>query len=179
MQTNETKEASFLKLKLFQIGDKFSTYENALEFDNYTKKDILLYVSALWENGVPLSPMVQKYIQTYKELSASETTCGKDLMKLYSANYRACKSMIEKLPEFQEKSLIKAELVGYIVLKYIAGIRFKRNFEILKDTLDLALQINPKGRQFYLKLPDGKVENIEFEITFYKPNMEIVDEGEV
>ena len=53
----------------------------------------------------------------------------------------------------------------------------KRNIEILKDVTDLSLLHNPTGRQFYLKLPNGTTENIEFEITFY-PKYESLENEE-
>ena len=170
-------EGSFLSLKLYQIGNHFSTKEDAIEFDTYTKKDVLLYMIALEENGVPLSSIVRKYIETYKNLSKDETTDAKVLLKLYNAAYKACKSVAEKLPEFAEKSLVKPVLVGYISYKRFANIMVKRNIEILKDVTDLSLLHNPKGRQFYLKLPNGNTENIEFEITFY-PKYESLENEE-
>lgn len=162
------KKGGFLLVKLFQIGNHFSTRENALEFDNYTKKDVLLYMSALHENGVPLSSIVVKYIEMYKNMAKDETTDGKELMKLYNACYKVCKNIIAKLPEFQEKTLIQPVLIGYITYKRFANMMIKKNIEILKDVTDLALLHNPKGRQFFLKLPNGTTENIEFEITFYE-----------
>ena len=170
-------EGSFLSLKLYQIGNHFSTKEDAIEYDTYTKKDVLLYMMALEENGVPLSSIVRKYIETYKNLSKDETTDAKVLLKLYNAAYKACKPVADKLPEFSEKALVKPVLVGYISYKRFANMMIKRNIEILKDVTDLSLLHNPTGRQFYLKLPNGTTENIEFEITFY-PKYESLENEE-
>ena len=172
-------EGSFLILKLFQVGQHFSTHEAALEHDTYTKKDVLLYMMALEENGVPLSSIVRKYIDTYRNLSKDETTDGKVLLKLYNAAYKVCKSVVEKLPEFSEKTLVKPKLVGYVTYKRFANMMIKRNIEILKDVTDLALLQNPKGRQFYLQLPNGTTENIEFEITFYNNYEDLKNEETV
>lgn len=166
------KQGGYLVVKLFQMGNIFSTSDETLEHDTYSKKDVMLYMCALEENGVPLHHHITNMIETYKSLAKDDTTDGKALMQLYARMYRSCRGMLDRLPEFTDKKLIVPKVVGYITYKYFKNCRVRKNFEALKTFTDLALFHNPKGRQFYMKVADGTIENIEFEITFYKPEIE-------